>query len=666
MAITQEGQKGRPTQPDNPLARLFNKKATRRGAIGLAATGAAAAGAYALFGGGKERDSSASQESQSQVPVPQGEVKIGPLDTSFIVENLPRGLEQIYLGNAQPTNLVLRRGSEITAKGIYATDAGESVVISVTDPLRKNQDGKAQSFSGLIPLWGGGERSVNSGSFNDILTSNGGKFDADKRVVTYKDGKQGELKTLSPDELEEERTKMGAFFVDLDPLRLNPDGSRPLHENPIVPAVDPSIQGVTRISQLRDGRVVGLGGQDGRSPITRARYIPWRGAWEWQVRPEAVSNYTIRELADASNISFGVLNADIQNNPGDPTIVHIHEQVANELVVGNGLNQNVVFNRFTQDDWRRVINEWSTISSDFAVGKLPQGYNFNWNSADSEISFAEKTGMKVRVQHLLWGIGPDKIHDSIYNGNFSKADLEKILEFAVKTRVLKYKGRVQEWDIADEIAMTQTFSTGRDRFWFDRLGDDIADKVAIWKNEVDPESKSVYVDDHVFEQDNQNFRRIRERAFQIMRHFKAAQIPVHKVAIENNIWVHAAPTKQSVATDLQTIKDLGYEIGSSEMTVNVDSRDPFWTDRRAPATLPNQYEAQARVYRDFLEAYAEAGGNFGIGGLTDSAGWFTAVGHPQTKAMIFDDAGSPKPAYYAMLDALKNRLESSGVLSKAA
>lgn len=54
-----------------------------------------------------------------------------------------------------------------------------------------------------------------------------------------------------------------------------------------------------------------------------------------------------------------------------------------------------------------------------------------------------------------------------------------------------------------------------------------------------------------------------------------------------------------------------------------------------------------------LRAYLDIGAEFGLGGLSDATGWLANVGHPEMKAMIYDDNFRPKPAYVALVHVLR-------------
>ncbi|MHB8574516.1 MAG: endo-1,4-beta-xylanase [Dehalococcoidia bacterium] len=138
-----------------------------------------------------------------------------------------------------------------------------------------------------------------------------------------------------------------------------------------------------------------------------------------------------------------------------------------------------------------------------------------------------------------------------------------------------------------------------------------------------------------------------------MQHFRDAGVPVDKAELEDNLWIYRVPPREPIASTLRIIQDMGYHIAANETTVNVYTADPFWTNRKTSIPVADPLAAQAQVYADTLRAYLDVGAEFGIGGLSDATGWLANVGHPETRAMIFDEQFQPKPAYYALVDVLR-------------
>ena len=241
-----------------------------------------------------------------------------------------------------------------------------------------------------------------------------------------------------------------------------------------------------------------------------------------------------RNLADLQNFTIQVPSrVDYLSLRNVPNI----EKTANQLFSASELNTSVVFRNFETGDWRKIIDTWTTIKSDLDQGIIPEGFNFNWNDANKFVDFATSHQMKVRALHLLWG---GDVPDSIYNGDFSPKDVEKIVEFTVKARVLRYNGTVDgrtisEWHAADEIAATHLYHhNDKWSFWLEKLGYPQATiKVAKWAKEANPNASLVIAEDSILHlrQDRANWK---SNFFNLLKFIKDREVPITKVDVENN------------------------------------------------------------------------------------------------------------------------------------
>jgi hypothetical protein len=108
-----------------------------------------------------------------------------------------------------------------------------------------------------------------------------------------------------------------------------------------------------------------------------------------------------------------------------------------------------------------VLSDFSSL--DFWLG--PGKYDFS--ALDSAVDYASQRGWRIRASHLLWG-DPDYLPAWLKNSNYSKDEYIQIMEQYIRDIVGRYKGRVQEWSIANE-ASIRSWTPGMD-FWNDKIG----------------------------------------------------------------------------------------------------------------------------------------------------------------------------------------------------
>jgi len=264
----------------------------------------------------------------------------------------------------------------------------------------------------------------------------------------------------------------------------------------------------------------------------------------------------------------------------------------------------------------------------------------------SHRNYAIQHGMSIRAQHLLWGGGEPSY---FANANFTPDEWSKILEFAVKTKVIKYKRVIQKWDSADEAASEILYGDSKWRFWYNRLGENIIYDVAKWTLQANPDAKLVVVEDHVLETSFLQ-PQLRDKFIAILKEFKARNIPLYGVGIENNFWIYDPPNKDGMSQVLKTIKALGFDIATSEITVAISPVFPSWESRpKKLQTVSNSIEAQAQIFQDTFETYFALGAReIGLSGWSDKYSWHNAIGHPEARAMLKDENNNSKLAYYTV------------------
>ncbi len=325
-----------------------------------------------------------------------------------------------------------------------------------------------------------------------------------------------------------------------------------LAAEPVVPAPPTSIvPSHARISQASDGRVLALDAGD--SAVGRARSRPWRPDWAWTSTACQVEGYTSRELADALGLTFASFAPGSEVSDGDPS----WDLVANTLIAQDGLDiadRYGLFGGWSRDDWARVLSQWSDVSAALDAHVVPPGFAPDWADAELELAFARSHGVRyIQGMNLLWG--SNGVLPAIDNGGFSADDLRKILEFAVRVRVIKYAGRIQEWIGVSEASGDLLYDTPEQRFWDDQLGTGIIDQVFTWAHEADPGARLAFCDDRILDQASaQVFQAVGDKFMGFLEHFKAAGVPVDKAVIEDNLWIYAPPSKDSMVATLQQIQ----------------------------------------------------------------------------------------------------------------
>jgi GH35 family endo-1,4-beta-xylanase len=350
-----------------------------------------------------------------------------------------------------------------------------------------------------------------------------------------------------------------------------------------------------------------------------------------------------RNLADLNNLILEVPVVSSDKNV---------ENIANQIFMSGELDSSVVFKNFSSADWKKLIANWDSIQAQLTSHKLPNDYKYDWSHADRVVNLAKSKNMSLRAQHLLWG---GDVPDSIYNSGFKPDEIEKVAEFIVKARVVKYLNDINQWDIADEWAATVTYPHDKWPFWLDNLGfPEAISKVSDWVIEVDPNIEQVIIEDAMLYLPT-NRSNWSSNFWTLLNYVKKNNLPVKRVGIENNFSVFNPPPLLKQQKELQRIFDLGFQ-STSETTVVTGNDAGIWVYDRIQ-TPDDILLSQAQIYGDNLLVYLLVDSDqYGLGGISNATEWYTRAGIPNANSMILDKNLQPTPAFYRILQILYNNL----------
>ena len=344
------------------------------------------------------------------------------------ISALPGGVSTDTLPSAVPTGLVVRPSSTVVLIG---TLSGQRVLAALEDPVRRVAGHPRLE---LVLL-----RAADVTSLLAVLHA---RLDSTGTVVLLASGSKVPLRPLASSLASRLVHAAGVRFVDAAPIQPPGATTSLVTDEPIVPAPPTSVvPAYARITPAPDGRMLAL--DAGGNAVGRARYRSWRPDWAWTSTAYQVEGYTIRELADALGLTFASFAPGSEATDGDPS----WELVANTLIATDGLDlsdQYWLFGQWSHDDWARVVSQWSDVSAALDAHVIPPGFAPDWSKAELELGFAKSHGARY-IQGGCLLFGSPGTPSAIYNGGFSADDLRKILEFAVRVRVIKYTGRIQEW-----------------------------------------------------------------------------------------------------------------------------------------------------------------------------------------------------------------------------
>jgi endo-1,4-beta-xylanase len=268
----------------------------------------------------------------------------------------------------------------------------------------------------------------------------------------------------------------------------------------------------------------------------------------------------------------------------------------------------------------------------------PEQGRYNFGPADAIVEFAQRNDQVVRGHTLLWhSQNPAWLEE----GDFSPEELEEILRDHIFTVVGRYAGRIQQWDVANEIFLGDGSLRIQDNIWIRELGPDIITQAFRWAHEADPAAQLFFNDYGV---DGINAKST--AYYELIRELLADGVPVHGFGTQSHLGLQWG-FPGDLQANLQRFDDLGVATAITEIDVRM-----VLPDNGRPTD--DQLERQADYFRQALQACLEVDGcqSYTVWGLTDRYSWVPRFFPDQGAATITWDDFTRKPAYYALQQTL--------------
>ncbi len=297
---------------------------------------------------------------------------------------------------------------------------------------------------------------------------------------------------------------------------------------------------------------------------------------------------------------------------------------------------------FTYDrPYRKVLaREFSSVSPENQMKWEfihPERGTYNFGPADAIVAFARQHGQVVRGHTLLW-------HSQnpawLEQGTFTKAELRAILKEHIFTVVGHYRGKIQQWDVANEI-FTENGEYRQENIFLRELGPGIVADAFRWAHQADPQAK-LFLNDY-----GVDWPGVKVDAYEsLARQLLADRVPLHGFASQAHLSTRYGAPDQ-LRDVLRRFDDLGLQTAITELDVRMD----------LPASgvpTAEQLQTQAAYYTTVLDACLAVEGcrSFTIWGFTDKYSWVPVFFPAEGAATVMGDNFERKPAYYALRDTL--------------
>ena len=272
--------------------------------------------------------------------------------------------------------------------------------------------------------------------------------------------------------------------------------------------------------------------------------------------------------------------------------------------------------------------------------------SFDFRQGDEVVQFAQAHGMNVRGHCLVWD------HDNpkwLTEASLSPAQLSGVLHEHITTEMKHYAGVVFAWDVVNE-ALNEKGET-KDSIWYNRPGIGMSGKGTAyvaqafwWAHEADPQALLFYN-----EAEAEGLNAKSDAVYAMVKDFKRHGVPIDGVGLQLHISGTDYDT-EALGRNIGRLTDLGLQVHITELDVSLPL---FGGSVPLEAYLQNQADLYGRIVTTCL---AHRGCTaIQTWGFTDEWSWIGSHSHgARGAALLFDKSYRPKPAYDAVLGALRS------------
>jgi endo-1,4-beta-xylanase len=284
-------------------------------------------------------------------------------------------------------------------------------------------------------------------------------------------------------------------------------------------------------------------------------------------------------------------------------------------------------------------------------GLQPREGDFTFTQADKLVDYALAKGKKVRGHTLVWhNQTPDWFfRGSGVKGLATREELYARMEKHIKTVMTHYKGRIDSWDVANEVIGDD--GTPRNSKYYQITGNyDYVLRAFQWAHEADPGAR-LFLNDY-----NIEFGGAKQDGFyKLVTWLKEQGAPIDGVGLQCHINV-ARPKAEEIRDAIDRFSGAGFKVQITELDMSLF----IYGDKaqsKSAAETEELLRQQAGRYRDLFALFKEKAATGKLDmvlfwGLSDGGSWLNYFPVPgrTDRPLLFDRECRPKEAFWALAD----------------
>ncbi len=284
---------------------------------------------------------------------------------------------------------------------------------------------------------------------------------------------------------------------------------------------------------------------------------------------------------------------------------------------------------------------------------------FTFERGDRVADFARRHRLPLFGHMLVWHHETrDWLFLDQYGQPLPREKALANLERHIRTVAGHYRGQVRAWAVVNEAISDRPEEYLRPTPAQRAIGDDYIAHAFQFAHAADPDAELYYNDYNIEEPDKL------EKTLRLLRSLRARGVRVDAVGIQGH-WHLDYPDTAIIRTAIRTFHEAGFKVFITELDVDVLPRTTSGADLVSVEEGPNPFPGElpdamqqrlAGRYREIFEALLAPPGVAMITfwGIDDDHSWLNdfPVRNRTNHALLFDREVRPKPAFFAVIEAL--------------
>jgi endo-1,4-beta-xylanase len=381
----------------------------------------------------------------------------------------------------------------------------------------------------------------------------------------------------------------------------------------------------------------------------------------------ALPEWTARPGATIADLPYVHTHPPRTRAMGQPTL----KEAANRLGIEIGINFPGLVDGKSPNNWessptialeKRIAREHFTIASAgwqmYPGRSWPGPRRYDFEGADRFVAWCREVGLKVHGHGLGYAVRVDWLKRMPANTDAEKREVRAVFEDYVTRTAAHFAGRVHMWDVCNEQLLPAYIFNGYQTdasYWkaYQQPNQGPESGVEWYRRtfrlarDADPQARLILLDFN-----NEIVCPKSDRMLQLVTQLRSEGVPVDGVGFQMHLGTDLNRSKNhglkdddsyyaALKANLRRFAEQNLDLWITELDVRLDPAK----DLRA------ELARQAEIYGRVTEIAATTPRMKGIKfwGIVDRDPWGRVI--PE-RPNLFDEDGQPKPAFYAVRDAL--------------